>query len=321
MFTPAGAEPSSYDPQQLVPGAQSSPSAGASRPGEDGKLVAPEGKALGWQLFELAASYPPGDATLPLVAQLVWPEFDLTDQQAAQRIHNHLHDLRQVWQPYLGPERARQVLRTRRKALDLNADLVSVDLHQFLRTLDDAARARAESDRAERAGDADGVQLHRLAEIQALMRARTLYTGPVLVGREVDYPWVTALQDRYRRLERFATDRLAGLLLAEGRAQDAAVLYGDLMRDPGPLDTERQGGDERGYRERCARALFECCRQLDDLGALVRARDELLAILEDRDGESLPDEALRLETATVDCFGTFYRELSASAGRSREGAG
>jgi hypothetical protein len=55
----------------------------------------------------------------------------------------------------------------------------------------------------------------------------------------------------------------------------------------------------------------------------VRARDELLAILEDqdRDGESLPDEALRLETATVDCFGAIYRELSASAGRPREGVG
>jgi nucleoid-associated protein YgaU/DNA-binding SARP family transcriptional activator len=289
----------------------------------EGEEIRPEGKALGWQLFELAASYPPGDATLPLVAQLVWPEFDLTDQQAAQRIHNHLHDLRQVWQPYLGQEHARQVLRTRRKALDLNADLVSVDLHQFLRALDDAARARAESDRAERAGGADGVQLHRVAEIQALMRARTLYTGPVLAGREVDYPWVTAIQDRYRRLERSATDRLAGLLLADCRAQEAAVLYGDLMRDPGPLDTERQGGDERGYRERCARALFECCRQLDDLGALVRTRDELLAILEDqdRDGESLPDEALRLETATVDRFGAIYRELSASADRPREGAG
>jgi hypothetical protein len=112
-------------------------------------------------------------------------------------------------------------------------------------------------------------------------------------------------------------------LLADSRAQYAGVLYGDLMRDPGPLDSERQGGDERGYRERCARALFECCRQLDDLGALVRARDELLAILEDqdRDGESLPDEALRLETATVDCFGAIYRELSASGGRTREGAG
>ena len=71
----------------------------------------------------------------------------------------------------------------------------------------------------------------------------------------------------------------------------------------------------------CARALFECCRHLDDLGALVRARDELLAILDDQDRENVPDEALRLETATVDCFGAIYRELSASAGRSREGAG
>jgi hypothetical protein len=159
-----------------------------------------------------------------------------------------------VWEPYLGAERARQVLRTRRRAVDLNPDLVSVDLHQFLRALEDAAHARAAADPAERAADADGVQLHRAAEIQALMRARNLYTGPVLAGREIDYPWVDALQDRSAP----GTIRDGPARGPAARRRPRAGSGGpvrDLMRDPGPLDTERQGGDERGYRERCARSF------------------------------------------------------------------
>jgi hypothetical protein len=67
--------------------------------------------------------------------------------------------------------------------------------------------------------------------------------------------------------------------------------------------------------------LFECYRQLGDLGALVRARDELLSILEEQYHADLPEEALRLETTTTECFGSIYRELSAAADRRQEGAG
>jgi hypothetical protein len=79
----------------------------------DGGERVQEGTSLGWQLFELAASYPPGDATVALVGRLVWPELDLTEEQVARRIYNHVHDLQAVWVPYLGPERAREVLRAR----------------------------------------------------------------------------------------------------------------------------------------------------------------------------------------------------------------
>jgi hypothetical protein len=132
----------------------------------------------------------------------------------------------------------------------------------------------------------------------------------LLAGRETDYPWVPALQDTYRAKERAATERLADLLLGAGRPQEAAELYRDLLRDPGPAEAERDDDDHYAYREQMARALFECYRQLRDLGGLVRARDELLAILEQLDAEDTVEEATRLGTATTSLLAAIYRELA-----------
>jgi hypothetical protein len=118
------------------------------------------------------------------------------------------------------------------------------------------------------------------------------------------------LQDIYRSKERAGTERLAGLLLAAGRPQEAVGLYRDLLHDPGPAEVERDGGNHYAYREQIARALFECCRQLRDLGGLVRARDELLAILERLDAEDTVEEATRLGTVTTNLFAGIYRELA-----------
>ncbi|MBV9599840.1 MAG: hypothetical protein JOZ87_23690 [Chloroflexi bacterium] len=146
-------------------------------------------------------------------------------------------------------------------------------------------------------------------EMRALQRARTLYSGPLLAGRETDYAWVPALQDMYWAKERAATERLAHLLLTTGRPQEAAELYRDLLRDPGPAEAEYDE-DNHAYRERMARGLFECCRHLRDLGGLVRARDELLSILQRLDAEDMTEEATRLGTATTSLFGEIYRELA-----------
>jgi hypothetical protein len=132
----------------------------------------------------------------------------------------------------------------------------------------------------------------------------------LLAGRETDYPWVAELQDTYRAKERAATERLAGLLRAWGRPQEAAELYRDLLRDPGPAEAEDDGGDHHAYRERMARQLFGCYRQLRDLGGLVRARDELLGILERLDAEDAEEEATRLGMARSARFGEIYRELA-----------
>ena len=40
VLTPAGAEPTSQDPQELVPGTKGSPRPGSSRSGQDGELMA-----------------------------------------------------------------------------------------------------------------------------------------------------------------------------------------------------------------------------------------------------------------------------------------
>ncbi|MBV9328713.1 MAG: hypothetical protein JO352_33805 [Chloroflexi bacterium] len=263
-----------------------------------GEAIA-EGTSLGWQLFELTASYPPGDATVALVGRLLWPELDLSDDQVARRIYNHVHDLQTVWSLHVGPARAREVLRARRRTLMLDQDLVMVDLHQFLAALETATRARAAH--PTQATD---------EEMHALLRARALYTGPLLAGRETDYPWVPALQDVYRAKERAATERLANLLLDAGRPQEAADLYRDLLRDPGPAEAEYDEDNYHAYRERMARRLFECCRRLRDLGELVRTRDELLSILQRLDAEDMTEEATRLGTATTSLFGEIYRELA-----------
>jgi hypothetical protein len=132
----------------------------------------------------------------------------------------------------------------------------------------------------------------------------------LLAGREADYPWVATLQGTYRARERAATERLADLLLGAGRPQEAAELYRDLLRDPGPAEAEYDGDNHHAYRERMARGLFECCRRLHDLGGLVRARDELLGILERLEAEDMIEEATRLGAATTSLFGEIYRELA-----------
>ncbi|MBV9173144.1 MAG: hypothetical protein JOZ81_24020 [Chloroflexi bacterium] len=106
--------------------------------------------------------------------------------------------------------------------------------------------------------------------------------------------------------------------MAAGRPQEAANLYRDLLRDPGPGEVE-YNDDNHAYRERMARGLFECCRQLRDLGGLVRARDELLIILQRLDAEDMTEEATRLGTPTASLFGEIYRELAEDEPRTAAG--
>jgi len=62
--------------------------------------------------------------------------------------------------------------------------------------------------------------------------------------------------------------------------------------------------------EKSERSLYECCRQLRDLGDPVRSRDELLGILERLNTEDTTEEAARLGASTTNLFGEIYRELA-----------
>jgi hypothetical protein len=82
------------------------------------------------------------------------------------------------------------------------------------------------------------------------------------------------------------------------------------MRDPGPPDSERDHGDQYAYREACARAAFECCRQLRDHGRLVRVHQELLAVLAALDADADAAEPVHLAPATIELYETIDRELT-----------
>ena len=126
---------------------------------------------------------------------------------------------------------AKRLLTVDDGVLSLATDLVTLDVHTFLAAIYDGNHARKE----ERFHDAIAAYLH----------ARGLYVGPLLAGRDEDFEWLTVpvegaltLREAYRHRERVATERLAELLVATGRPAEAAPLYADLMRDPGPPRSE-----------------------------------------------------------------------------------
>jgi Bacterial transcriptional activator domain len=219
---------------------------------------------------------PPGKASLARVATLQYDGED--DRKAAiQRVRQNKSNSQKVWAGLIGAHDAKRLLALDGGVLSIAADLVRLDTHTFLGAIYDANRARQE----ERLDDA----------ISGYRYARSLYAGPLLVGRDEEFEWLTmpiegnlTLREAYRHQERVATERLAELLVAMGRPAEAAPLYGELMRDPGPPDVEAVELEQfvfrqYAFREECARALFECCRLTGDVPALTRAYQELREVL------------------------------------------
>jgi hypothetical protein len=210
------------------------------------------------------------------VASLQYPSDD--DQKAAiQRVRQNKSNLQKALGNALSKGNAERVLLLEDGVLLVNEEFVTVDAQRFLQALYQGNKARKET----RLDDAAA----------AYQRARALYTGPLLAGRDEDYEWLgvpvegrLTLREAHRHQERVATERLAELLVATSRPAEAALLYADLMRDPGPPEVE---GDELeqfvfrqyAFREECARAVFECCRLTRDLPGLQRGYQELQDVL------------------------------------------
>ncbi|MDQ6673377.1 MAG: hypothetical protein M3069_21980, partial [Chloroflexota bacterium] len=231
---------------------------------------------VSWELFRIVSCLPPGKASLARVAALKYPS-DLDRKAAIQRLRQNKSNLQKAWATVIGDDNARRILTLDSGVLWLAPDLVKVDVHTFLAAIYDGNRARQE----QRLEDA----------IAAYSRAMTLYAGPLLAGRDEDYEWLAqsvegplTLREGYRRQERMATERLAELLVATNRPGEAASLYADLMRDPGPPDVEADELEQfvfrqYAFREECARAVFECCRLTRDLPGLERSYRELCEVL------------------------------------------
>lgn len=99
---------------------------------------------------------------------------------------------------------------------------------------------------------------------------------------------------------------------------EAAPLYAELMRDPGPPDVEADELEQfvfrqYAFREECARALFECCRLTADLPGLQRAYQELqdvLRALAADAGISMGSEGTEPGAVTQARYEAIYAELT-----------
>jgi DNA-binding SARP family transcriptional activator len=257
-----------------------------------------------WEVLTVVACFPPGEAVRTRIVELVWPaaaeETGLTERQLDGRLRTAFAQLKDVWRTYVTPEEVDQLWHAQGGIIRLNERLVRVDLHAFL-------WAAQEGDRAWHAGP------ERSAEgIAAYRRALALYTGPLLRGREQAYGWVRDFQDRYACRQRQVMHRLAELLMQSERYAEAALLWAELMRDPGPPDPERDHEDQYAYREACARAAFECCRQLGDRGRLVRTHQELLTVLQALNADAEVAEAAEPEVQTTALFQQISAELASA---------
>jgi hypothetical protein len=200
------------------------------------------------------------------------------DQKAAiQRVRQNESNLQKALGNALSRDNAERVPLLEDGVLFVNEELVTVDVQRFLQALYQGNKARRET----RLDDA----------VAAYQRARELYTGPLLAGRDEDYEWLgvpvegrLTLREAHRHQERVVTERLAELLGTDGQPSDAAAVYAQLMRDPGPPDAEADELDQfvhrqYAFREECASAVFECCRLAGDVPGLTRAYQELRAVL------------------------------------------
>jgi hypothetical protein len=175
-----------------------------------------------------------------------------------------------------------------------------------------------EGNRARAAGRLDDA-------VEAYRRARSLYVGPLLAGRDEDYEWLgvmvegrLTLREAHRHQERLATGHLAQVLVAAGRSAEAALLYAELMRDPGPPDVEADELEQfvhRQYtfREECARAVFECCRLTGDLPSLTRTYRELgdvLRALAEDAGVDADADAMAPSAVTRALYEEVYADLA-----------
>jgi nucleoid-associated protein YgaU len=271
----------------------------------DGEPVPEPRNRRPWEVLALVASLPPGEAVRRRIVELVWPaatdESALTDRQLDGRLRTAFSQLKAVWRAYLREDEVERLWRAQGGVIWLDEKLVSVDLHAFL-------AAASAGDRAWRPPRGEPPQPSEA--IAHYRRALALYSGPVLAGREQAYTWVPELQERAARRQREVSHRLAVLLQDNGQDAEAAGLWADLMRDPGPPDSERDQGDQYAYREACARAAFACCRRLRDRGRLVRVHRELRAALAALDADAEAAEPAQLAPATVELYEAIYAELT-----------
>jgi DNA-binding SARP family transcriptional activator len=230
-----------------------------------------DGKAF--ELLIYLACQPPEGAAREDVAEALWPEADVREDEA-HRIRNLRYRLRKVLQSVPGGPQEDGIV-PERLLLRLDPSRVQSDAHEFL-TLVRAARAQPGP-----------------AAVPLLEHARALYAGDLLAGPDARrYAWVderdtsgVTLREHFRRQFQVATRALADAQLQLDKLPAAVQLYRELV-EMDPTDDD------------CWQALFRLHAQRGDRAALVREEQrmhELLQTLSGDDGPSLdPSDETRL---------------------------
>jgi len=267
-----------------------------------------------WQVFTAVTCLPRGEASLLRVAALVRPALlDRTDGEAEGWVESKLSQVRHhILAAHMTAGDVERAIPVRERVCYPNPELFDIDVYRFMMTADVADMART----------AHPPQIDKA--ITVYRQAHDLYAGQLLQGRHRQHGWALrdtdgdhgpepSLRDRYWQRKTEVTDRLAEMLVQTGRFGEAAALYAELMRDPGPPHPEVDGYSQYEYREHCARALLACCGELGDAAALVRARDELVAVLEAINADAGVDEAVELDGETRRLFDELYTRLTAGS--------
>ena len=215
----------------------------------DGRELRPE--ALGynvyrpWEVLAYLAVQPPGPVTRRQLVDDIWGDRDEADPERLQaRVRTVLTRIRKLFEQQVPGLRGLVVFLDREGKCWLNTQLVQSEAHEFLELVRSSATLPPEE------------------AVEACRRARELFRGDVLA--DCQYEWLFSpagrngsLQQAYRQKYRTVTARLAHLNAEHGQAEQAAILYRELL------------GDDAG-NEKLAGRLFACHVQAGDVGALRR---------------------------------------------------
>jgi DNA-binding SARP family transcriptional activator len=247
-----------------------------------------------WEVLAFLASQPEGAVAKEKILTAIWPDVD--EERAGTRLRTTLKRLRALLVEQV-PNLSGDVVHSERDGIRrLDTMLVSSDVHRFVSLLHAATKLPPDNAK------------------EVLQRARELYQGDLLSGRSARlYEWVeerdasgVTPKEYYREEYYRATQRLARLHYAEGRARLAVPLYKELLKAEPTL-------------EDVVRDLYRCYQQLEDLNSLIREDRHLRQALRDAYADFDEPEGgaddIQPEPETVELFNEIREELGAMTGR------
>jgi len=257
---------------------------------------APGGELKPWEFLLYLACQPAEGIAGEDAVEALWPEDEEADN-APHRFRQLRYRLRHMLADVPGAPETDGICLDRRGTLRLDPGIIHSDAQEFLELV---RKARI----------SPGV-----AAIEYLERARALYVGDLLVGRDARrYTWLderddsgVTLREHFRRQFEQVSTRLAELYTSSGQPDAALDLYREL--------TELEPGDERLWR-----ALFRLHAGRDDGSALVREESRMRAALRELAAEVEDTPTPQLEEPSSETVQEYQRLLASVRDSQRQPA-